>query len=295
VPTVQRAAATAGARTPLLLMAPMFVFYILFWVTPVLEGIREVFTDLHGHFTLWGNFALTASSEFFGQALFNTIFFATFSVLLQFMLAIGMAMLFAIRFPGSKWVTFIAMIPMAITPTAVAILWKTGLLKSGWLNSTLVELHLVRQPLSWLNANGIWAVMLLVLVDTWTVTPSVMIILQAGLQGISKEFGEAAFIFGATRWRIFRDVTLPLLKPSIVTAVILRVIAAIQVWNIAVMVVGYNVAPFLVERVAYNVEVVPGLDTSRKIAFTLSFVTTLLVLAATVVYLRVSNRKTREA
>lgn len=276
-------------------MAPMFIFYLLFWVTPVLQGIREVFTDLQGHFTLWGNFALTASSEFFGQALFNTIFFSTVSVLLQFLLAIGMAMLFAIRFPGSKWATFIAMIPMAITPTAVAILWKTGLLKSGWLNSILVQFHLVREPVVWLNATGIWAVMLLVLVDTWTVTPSVMIILQAGLQGISKEFGEAAYTFGASRWRIFKDITLPLLKPSIVTAVILRVIAAIQIWNIAVMVVGYNVAPFLVERVAYNVEVVPGLDTSRKIAFTLSFITTLLVLAATVVYLRISNRKAKEA
>lgn len=295
MPSSNRTAATKGAKTPLLLMAPMFIFYALFWVTPVLAGIKEVFTDLEGNFTLTENFRLTAASEFFGQAFMNTVLFAVLSVLLQFVLAIGLAMLFHLRFPGAKWATFVAMIPMAITPTAVAILWKTGLVGSGWLNSILMQLHLINEPLIFLNAKGVWAVLLLVLIDTWTVTPSVMIILQAGLQGISKDFAEAAYTFGASRWRIFSDVTLPLLKPSIVTAIILRVIAAIQVWNIAVMVVGYNVAPFLVERVAYNVEVVPGLDYSRKIAFTLSFITTLLVLAATVVYLRVSNRKPKEA
>ncbi len=282
-------------RTPLLLLAPMGIFYALFWVAPVLEGVKEVFTDLDGHFTLWGNFVLMAHSEFFGSALFNTLLFATVSVLLQFVLALGLAVLFSIKFPGRTWVTFVAMIPMAITPTAVAILWKTGLLQAGWLNSLLTQLHIIHQPIVWLNADGIWAVLLLVLIDTWTVTPSVMIILQAGLQGINKELGEAAFSFGASRWRSFHDITLPLLKPSIVTAVILRLIAAIQVWNIAVMVVGYNIAPFLVERIAYNVEVVPGLADSRKIAFTLSFLTTLIVLAATALYLKASNRQPKES
>lgn len=290
--TANRTAAERGMKAPMLLMAPMFVFYALFWLTPVASGIREVFTDLEGRFTLEGNFLLTARSEFFGQAFFNTIFFATVSVLLQFLLAVGLAMLFSVKFPGAKWATFVAMIPMAITPTAVAILWKTGLIGNGWLNSLLVQLHIIREPIIFLNAQGVWAVLLLVLIDTWTVVPSVMIILQAGLQGISREFGEAAYTFGAGRWRRFRDITLPLLQPSIVTAVILRLIAAIQVWNIAVMVVGYNTAPFLVERVAYNVEVVPGLDESRKIAFTLSFITTLLVLVATAAYMKVTNRRT---
>ncbi len=296
--TQQAVAKTSAKRknkTPLLLLAPMGIFYALFWIVPVLEGVKEVFTDLDGHFTLWGNFVLMARSEFFGSALFNTLLFATVSVLLQFILALGLAVLFSIKFPGHTWATFVAMIPMAITPTAVAILWKTGLLKAGWLNSVLLELHLIHQPIVWLNADGVWAVLLLVLIDTWTVTPSVMIILQAGLQGINRELNEAAFSFGASRWRSFHDITLPLLKPSIVTAVILRLIAAIQVWNIAVMVVGYNVAPFLVERIAYNVEVVPGLADSRKIAFTLSFLTTLIVLAATALYLKVSNRQTKEA
>jgi len=280
-----------AARTPLLLMTPMFVFYAVFWAAPVVEGIRQVFTGLDGHFTLTGNFVLAAHSDLFGQALFNTVFFATVSVLLQFVLALALAMLLSIRFPGATWVTFVAMIPMAITPTAVAILWKTGLIKAGWVNTVLVQLHIVHDPIVWLNAQGIWAVMLLIVIDTWTVTPSVMIILQAGLQGINQELSEAAYCFGASRWRIFRDITLPLLKPSIVTAVILRVIAAIQVWNIAVMVVGFGVAPFLVERIAFNIQVVPGLAASSKIAFTLSFVTTILVVAVAAVYLRVSNRQ----
>jgi multiple sugar transport system permease protein len=140
-----------------------------------------------------------------------------------------------------------------------------------------------------LNAEGFMAVLLIILIDTWTVTPSVMIILLAGLQGMQKELKEAAYTFGAGKWRIFTDITLPILKPSIITSVILRLIAAIQVWAIAVMVLGFGRAPFLVERIAFYVDVVPGIGTSEKIAFTLSFTTTVIVLLVTVLYLKVSK------
>ena len=67
-------------------------------------------------------------------------------------------------------------------------------------------------------------------------------------------------------------------------------IAAIQVWSISVMVLGYSKVPFLVERVAFYTEVIPGVDTSTKLAYTYSFTTTIIVLAATIFYLKVSGR-----
>lgn len=278
---------------PYLLLLPAFIYYALFWLTPVISGIYEVFTDSTGKFTLLGNFKLMFQSELFNKSIMNTAIFAAVSVTLQYFIALLLAVLLNRKFFGSKLLMFISMIPMAITPTAVAILWKTGLVKDGWVNSILMFLHITKEPIIFLNTEGITAVLLIILIDTWTVTPSVMIILLAGLQGMQKELREAAYTFGANKWRIFMDITLPILKPSIVTSVILRLIASIQVWAIAVMVLGYSKVPFLVERIAFYVDAVPGVETSKKIAFTLSFTTTIIVFLVTILYLRVTKRKTK--
>ena len=279
---------------PYFLLLPAFVFYILFWLTPVISGVRVVFTDLEGNFTLTENFIMMFESSLFREAVFNTALFAAASVIFQYFLALTLAVLLARKFLGSKLLLFVAMIPMAITPTAVAILWRTGLLRDGWVNSVLVTLGIIDAPILFLNTEGIMLVMLIVLIDTWTVTPAVMIILLAGLQGMQKELREAAYTFGANKWQIFKDIVLPILRPSITTSIVLRLIAAIQVWAIAVMVVGFSNAPFLVERVAFYVDVIPGLPTSEKLAFTLSFFTTVIVFIVTVIYLKISRSYARK-
>ncbi|MDR1429513.1 MAG: sugar ABC transporter permease [Spirochaetaceae bacterium] len=275
---------------PYLLMGPAFLYYAIFWLMPVLEGIGEVFTGLDGGFTLMGNFRLMAESDLFVQSVINTALFAAISVLLQYFIALVLAVFLNIKFKFSNFLMFIAMIPMAITPTAVAILWKTGLFRDGWINSLLMGIGVVKDPLLFMNAEGFSALVLIILIDTWTVTPSVMIILSAGLQGIEKEMREAAYTFGAGKWRIFRDITLPILRPSIMTSIILRLIAAVQVWAIAVMVLGHGKVPFLVERIAFYEDIIPGVASSGKLAFTYSFTTTVIVFAVTMVYYRVSKR-----
>jgi multiple sugar transport system permease protein len=275
---------------PFLLLTPAFIYYALFWLMPVADGVVEVFTGLDGNFTLTGNFVLMAKSELFSQAVLNTALFAAISVLLQYFIALTLAMALNIGFPFSNIIMFISMIPMAITPTAVAILWKTGLFRDGWLNSLLVGTGIVKSPILFMNAEGFSALFLIILVDTWTVTPGVMIILYAGLQGMQREMREAAYTFGAGKWRIFRDITLPILRPSIMTSLILRIIAAVQVWAVAVMVLGHGKTPFLVERVAFYVDIIPGVPGSAKLAFTLSFATTVIVFAVTMIYYRVSRR-----
>ncbi len=278
--------------TPYLLLAPAFLFYGIFWLIPVVDGIREVFTGLDGNFTLTSNFVLMWKSDLFLQAVVNTALFAAISVVLQYVIALVLAVFLNIKFRFSNILMFIAMIPMAITPTAVAILWKTGLIKDGWINSLLMSIGLIHEPIVYMNAEGFSALLLIILIDTWTVTPAVMIILSAGLQGVQRELQEAAYTFGAGKWRIFKDITLPILKPSIVTSVILRLIAAIQVWAIAVMVLGYGKVPFLVERIAFYKEVIPGVPTSEKLAFTLSFTTTIVVFIVTMIYYKVTKKGT---
>lgn len=277
---------------PYLLLLPAFVYYAIFWLVPVVSGAIEVFTDMEGNFTLFSNFKMMFESELFGEAVMNTAVFAAVSVVLQYFIALLMAVLLARKFVGSKLLMFVSMIPMAITPTAVAILWKTGLVRDGWVNTILLQLNIIDKPLVFMGSEGLSAVFLIILIDTWTVMPSVMIILTAGLQGVQKELKEAAYTFGASKWQIFKDIVLPILKPSIMTSVILRIIAAIQVWSIAVMVLGYSTVPFLVERIAFYVDVVPGVATSQKLAFTLSFTTTIIVFIVTMIYFKISKKNT---
>jgi len=275
---------------PFFLLAPTFLYYAIFWMSPIIISIKEVFTDFDGEFSLFGNFKFLFSQETFTPALINTALFATISVILQYVLALGLAILLNRRFKGQKLLMFLVMIPMAITPTAVAIIWKTGLISSGWINSILNVLHLNNDLIPFLGLRGIDAVLLIVMIDTWTVLPSVIIILIAGLGNIPKETKEAALIFGAGKYRVLRDITLPQLKPAIITSVILRMIAAVQVWAVVVMVMGFTNVPFLVERITYYVGPVSGLPYARKLAYTYSFITALIVFAATMIYFKVTKK-----
>jgi multiple sugar transport system permease protein len=289
----ERAVIFSGRRAvPYLLWAPAFIYYAVFWLTPVVGGIMEVFSSLEGGFTLTENFSLMAESDLFFQSVSNTAVFAAVSVTVQYTIALVLAVFLNIKFKFSNLLMFIAMIPMAITPTAAAILWKTGLFKDGWINSILLGLHIVKEPVLFMNAENFSALLIIILIDTWTVTPSVMIILSAGLQGISKDLREAAYSFGADKWQVFKDITLPILRPSIMTSIILRLISAVQVWAIAVMVLGHGRVPFLVERIAFYEDIIPGVPSSGKIAFTLSFTTTVIVFLVTMLYYRLNRQGT---
>ena len=273
---------------PYILLAPTMIFYILFWFRPVLTAFIEAFTDLDGGFT-FQNIVVMFSEQQFAVSLKNTILFAVISVVIQFILAFALALLLNKKFKGSSLLLFIALIPMAIPPTAVAILWNTGFQTLGWVNSLLMNFNLIAEPISWLSARGIEGLLFLIAVDTWTVLPSVMIIILAGLQNMNKELEEAGKVFGATRFQIVKDIVYPILKPSIATALILRLISSLQVWQLAVMLFGYGRVPFLVERVAYYNEMVPGLESSSKMAVTYSLFVTFIVLIFTFVYLKINK------
>lgn len=278
---------------PYLLLTPALIYYILFWIRPVINAFAESFTDLEGHLSLV-NYIAIIKDPVFKEAFINSAGFAAASVVLQFVLAFMLALLLNKKFKGVNLLLFIALIPMAVPPTAVAVLWKTGFASFGWVNNMLYNLNIITEPIKWLTVEGADALGFLVLIDTWTVLPSVMIILLAGLQNLNKEYEEAASVFGATKWQVIKDVTIPILKPTIVTAIILRMISAIQVWMISVMMFGYGRVPFLVERIAYYTDVVSEIDTSYKISLAYSVLVTVIVLISATLYMRANSRKGSE-
>ncbi len=277
---------------PVWLLTPVVVYYAAFWIRPTLRVIQESFTDKTGLLTL-DNYLRLLSEPEIRSAFVNTIFFTLGSAVVQFILAFALALWLNKKFRFSNLVLFIALIPMAFPPAAVGILWKTGLYRFGWINSFLSSIGLMdaANPVDWMSFRNLRAAMFLIIVDTWTVLPTVMIILLAGLQNFNKEYEEAGWVFGANRFQTLKDIVFPILKPTIVTAMILRVIAAIQVWLIAVMIFGYNVVPLLVERIAYNIDVITFGEFARKDAYTLSVIVVVIVLVSVSFYLRLSGNK----
>ena len=274
---------------PYFLLLPAFIYYALFWAYPVINGIFQSFTDQQNRLTL-NNYIYLFKEIDFSTAMLNTAIFVISSVLLQYVLALAMALLLNRKFKGSKWVLFLMLIPMAITPTAVAILWKTALSTTGWVNTWLLQLNVINQPIVFLDSNGIQLILLLVMIDSWTVLPSVMIIILAGLQNLNKELKEAGLVFGATRLQVIKDIVIPILKPSIVTSIILRMIAATQIWALSVMLLGFNRMPFMVERIAYYVERMTGIEGSIKISYAMSMIVALIIFITTIIYYKVSKR-----
>ncbi len=275
---------------PAWFLSPVVLYYAVFWLRPTLRVVVESFTDKAGNFTL-GNYARLLAESDIRWAFVNTVAFTLGSALVQFALAFALALWLNKKFKFSNLLLFITLIPMAFPPAAVGILWKTGLYRFGWINSFLCSVGLMdsANPVDWMAFKGLQAALFLIIVDTWTVLPSVMIILLAGLQNFNKEFEEAGWVFGANKLQTLRDIVFPIMKPTIVTAMILRVIAAVQVWLIAVMIFGYNVVPLLVERIAYNIDVITFGEYARKDAYTLSVIVVVIVLASVSLYLRSSG------
>jgi multiple sugar transport system permease protein len=285
---------TRKKMVPYLLIAPVLIYYFIFWIFPVISSILGSFKSVDGLWTL-GNYIHIFKDPVFYRALFNTAFLVLFSVTLEFFLAFGLALLINMKFKGSSIFLFLAMIPMSLPAVAVGAMWTTGLATRGWLNSFLMHVGLITDADKFLFlAGGKFASMgLIILIDAWQVIPFVMIILLAGLQGIKPEATEAGYIFGGTKFQVLRKITIPMLKPTITTAMILRIISAIQIWLIIVMLFGFNRIPVLLEQVVLNVDELRT-DIFLRIGMALSVIIAIIVSGIAILYLKVSGAFEKE-
>jgi len=285
----------AKGATPFLLVLPVVLYYAAFWLRPVLSSIIASFTGDAGQFTL-DNFALVFHEEDFVAAVKNTAIIVVFSVTLEFLAALFLALLINRRFKGSGLFLFMAMIPMALPSAAAGAMWITGLTAHGWLNSLLGYLGILAEgkKIYWLVGSNAKLLATLIIIDAWQVIPSVMIILLAGLQNIQEEMREAGYVFGGNYLHVLRKITLPLLKPTITTAVILRMISAIQIWLIVVFLFGYSRLPVLLERVVFYTKEARGLYIADQMAAGYTLVVAAIVSLAALVYLQVSGAFKRE-
>jgi multiple sugar transport system permease protein len=234
---------------PYLLLLPATAFLGLFFLYPfTLVAIDSLTRD--GAFGL-GNFAKMASHWKFERAFWNTMALAAVVVPIQLVLALSMASIVTKLQRGRSAVLYIFAIPLGISDLAAGLIWLAILEQSGFLNSLLYGLGVIREPILFLSYQTPWIIFAgIVLAEVWRATAIMMVILVAGMGLIPKEYGEAAEVFGASRWQKFRRVTLPMLRPSLQTALILRVILAFEVFAVVVALGGTQVPVLMSET--YN-------------------------------------------
>lgn len=235
---------------PYLLLLPSLVLLCVLFLYPFALVAWQAIVDDGGQFTT-EHFSEMLGHWKFGTAFTNTLLLTLAVVPLQIALALYMASLVTGMKRGRDAFLYIWTIPLGISDLAAGIIWLSIFEQTGFLNTFMVGLGFSEQPETFLGYQNKGTIFLAIaLAEIWRATAIVLVILVAGMGLIPKEYREAAEVFGASRWQQFTKVTLPLLKPSLQTAMILRVILAFEVFAVVAALGGTNM-PILMGEV-YN-------------------------------------------
>lgn len=227
---------------PYALIAPSVVFLLIFFVWPLAEALLLSVKDNATGAIGMNNFQKMAADLNFGDALKNTLLISVIVVPLQLMLALSLASLVSGMEKGRSLLLYFLTIPLAVSDLAAGIAWLAIFTQNGYLNSALQSLGVIHQPITYLGyENPVGLIVSVILAELWRATAIVLVVLVAGMQLIPRMYSEAADVFGATPWQRFTKITLPLLKPSIQNALILRTIAALEVFAVASALGGRNI------------------------------------------------------
>lgn len=175
---------------------------------------------------IWKNFTVTAQ-------------FTLLAVGAQLLIGFGMALLLNRTFRAKGIITTLILLPMMLSPVVVGLFWKF-LLDSNWgLVNWLLQsvFHVISQPINWLNDPN-YAMWSLVIVDTWMWSPFVMLISLAGLNAVPPHLYEAAEVDRASTWFKFRYITLPMVSPLVMIALLFRTIDCFKIFDIVYVLTG---------------------------------------------------------
>ncbi|MDF2811532.1 MAG: transporter permease [Microvirga sp.] len=272
------------ARTswiPYALIAPSVAFLGALFLVPLVQTIWLSFATADG-LTL-ANYERMTGDLNFSLAVRNTFLLTLVVVPIQVALALAMATMVSKLDKGRDLALWILTIPLGISDLAAGLAWLALLQNTGYLNSALYALGLISGPVGWLSQETPWSLFAaIVLAEIWRATAIVLVILIAGLQLIPKEFAEAAEIFGAKPWTRFRKITLPLLRPSLQSALILRTVLAFEVFAVVYALGGRNFPVLAGEAYTWQNE-----NQNYGVAAAYAVLIMGISLAATAVYLRV--------
>ncbi|WP_426348741.1 carbohydrate ABC transporter permease [Alloiococcus sp. CFN-8] len=233
-----------------LFIAPFLMVFLTFSIYPVFRTLYLSFTDYSGFniptFTWLENYTRVFKDKIFWEAFVNTLKIWGINIVLQLGLAFILTLIFSdmkYKIKGLSIFRALFYLPNLIAATSVAFLFKFLLdWRFGSLNQMLVEAGIIEKSINWLGT-PVTAQLAVGVIGAWLWFGNSFIILMAGVQGINKDYYEAAAIDGADRFKIFGKITLPLLRPIMLYVAITSLIGGLQIFDIPFLITNGNGAP----------------------------------------------------
>ncbi|WP_349371422.1 sugar ABC transporter permease [Salinarimonas sp.] len=236
----------ARVRSAWLFLSPMLVVLALIAGWPLLRTIYFSFTDASlssisdYQFIGFANFLEYYEGEWYGviadpdwwRAVYNTLWFTVMSVSLELVLGMIIALTLNAAFPGRGMLRAAILIPWAIPTIVSAQMWGWMLHDQfGVLNEILMTFGIISSPVAWTASpdTALWAV---VMVDVWKTTPFMALLILAALQMLPSDCYEAARVDGINPVKVFFKVTLPLIRPALMVAIIFRALDALRIFDL---------------------------------------------------------------
>ena len=238
------------------LVVPALLIFTVFYIGSIVGGFIFSFTNWsiynfeNPQFVWFDNFIMLFTSESFYRALANVAVFALVTTVLKVGIALGIALLLNVKFRGRNFFRGLSFLPCTLGALVVGYVFKFIFLPDGILNQLLS--HVGVSP-NWLGDPKI-ALYTVCLVESWMWIGFNVAILLAGLQSIPTELVEAAKIDGASGWNIFRNITVPFIRPSVNVTITLCVIGGFNVFDIVMSMTngGPNGATQVLTKLSYD-------------------------------------------
>ncbi|HSU45905.1 MAG TPA: sugar ABC transporter permease [Arthrobacter sp.] len=229
--------AWANRHRKWLFAAPAMIFVGVLIVFPLAWTLYLSLTDSQGSVRAATEFiglqnylTVLSDAERFWPAVGRTLAFTGVALAFEVVLGMGVALLLWRPFRGEKWVRVAILLPLVATPVAVGMMWRLIFDPNiGFVNQLLGMVGIPPQP--WLSGQDT-ALGTTIFMDVWQWTPMVVLILLAGLTSLSDEPDEAARVDGANAFQRFFYITLPLMMPTVIVAILLRGIDALKTFDI---------------------------------------------------------------
>jgi len=283
------------ARIGWLLIAPALIalFGVTLW--PIVSnfimsflnaptGVGQVRT-----FIGFDNYIQMLKDAAFWQTISRTLYFTVASVILNMVLGLGIAQLIQSHPWGWKFLRFSLIIPWAVPTIVNGAMWRwiySG--DFGALNGILMQLGLIQHYIPWLTLPNL-AMPLVIVADTWHTMPLIALILQAALAALPDEIDEAASVDGANAWQRFWKIRLPLLRPAILVALIIRTVEAFRVFDIVYIITSGGPASKTI-TITYLTYLFSFPYGKQGIGAALSVMISVITLIFALVYIRVLYR-----
>jgi len=278
------------------MLLPTIIGVGIFFAVPLLISLYLSFTDarLFGDpkFVGLNNYIRALSDPIFWRAMGNTFVFSVATLVLSTVPALILALLLNEKLFGRSFFRVLYFIPVVASVVGVSLLWRYLLnIDFGFVNYAIKLMGF--EPIPWLTSPT-WGLMSVIIVFSWKTIGYNMVIFLAGLQSVPRQLYEAASLDGASRWRQFTNITLPMLSPTTFFVLVTTLINCLQVFDVPIalgLTRGNTVGP-----ADSMLTVVPLLwreafiGSRQGYASTLAWILFLIIMVITVVQFRASNR-----